>query len=348
MLPLPSITSLPLIPMLHNTKFYTIESDSTNLQSSNPHIPTLQSAESHNNASNGTAHPLLSVCDLEVSYAGIRALSGVSVTLNQGGILGIVGESGSGKSTFLRAIAHLLPKVACIEGGSIQFAGEDITHASEATMQTLRGSELAYLFQNGELSLDPLFSVDYQFNEVLHAHAQRMSCQEKTELLSRMGIANASHVLQSIPSELSGGQCQRVALAFALAGKPKLLLADEPTSALDVQAQEQVAALLRSLNETYGMSILLVGHDIEFVASLASRIAVMKQGCIVECASTTNIMNAPQQAYTQELLAAIPKETRTFVSVGKTGAAALLASNERYVKETRVFTSAGKVDNSCS
>ena len=344
--------------MLHNTKLHTTNQQSVSAHGASVHGASVHGASVHgasvhganalNSGSNTTAHPLLSVSDLEVSYAGIRALSGVSVTLAQGEILGIVGESGSGKSTLLRTIAHLLPKAACIEGGNIQCAGKDITHASEATMQTLRGSELAYLFQNGELSLDPLFSVDYQFNEVLHAHAQRMSYQEKAELLSLMGITNASHVLQCIPSELSGGQCQRVALAFALAGKPKLLLADEPTSALDVQAQEQVAALLRSLNETYGMSILLVGHDIEFVASLASRIAVMKQGCIVECASTTNIMNAPQQAYTQELLAAIPKETRTFVSVGKTGAAALLASNERYVKETHVFKSAGKVDNSCS
>ena len=339
--------------MSHNTNMYTTNPQSANAHGANAHGANVHGANAHganalNSGSNTTAHPLLSVSDLEVSYAGIRALSGVSVTLAQGEILGIVGESGSGKSTLLRTIAHLLPKAACIEEGNIQFADKDITHASDATMQTLRGSELAYLFQNGELSLDPLFSIDYQFNEVLRAHAQRMSYQEKAEILSCMGITNASHVLQSIPSELSGGQCQRVALAFALAGKPKLLLADEPTSALDVQAQEQVAALLRSLNESYGMSILLVGHDIEFVASLASRIAVMKQGCIVECASTAHIMNTPQQAYTQELLAAIPKETRTFVSVGKTGAAALLASNERYVKETHVFTSAGKVDNSCS
>lgn len=260
-------------------------------------------------------NPLLVASGLSVSFGRTQAVSQVSLAINQGEIVGVVGESGSGKSTLLRAIAHLLPKTAHIDDGSILFCGEDITRAPEAKMRTMRGGSIAYLFQNGQLSLDPLYTVESQFNEVLKAHGKRMSAQEKEQLLLRMGINDAARVLKSIPSELSGGLCQRVVMAFALAGQPRLLLADEPTSALDVGAQSQVASLLREANTQLGMAILLVGHDIEFVASLASRIAVMKNGHIVECAGTKKIMTAPEHAYTKELIASIPRETRAFKSV---------------------------------
>lgn len=283
---------------------------------------------------------ILSVTDLDVSYGSVSAVRGVSLAVGAGEIVGIVGESGSGKSTLLRAVAHLLPPAARIDAGSIAFAGRDITRASAREMRSLRGSALSYLFQNAERSFDPLFTIGAQFDEVMRAHegaanvragkalrggslrdgagsasrdGRRMRDQQREKMrgrqqaaLERMGFADPDRVLTSLPSELSGGMCQRVALAFALAASPQLLLADEPTSSLDGQAQARVIKLLRELNEQEGLAILMVSHDIELVASFASRIIVMHEGRIVETGESARIMNDPQDPYTRSLIAAIP------------------------------------------
>ncbi len=278
---------------------------------------------------------ILNVTDLDVSYGSALAVHDVSLAVGAGEIVGIVGESGSGKSTLLRAVAHLLPPTARIDAGSIVFAGRDITRASAREMRSLRGNALLYLFQNAERSFDPLFTIGAQFDEVMRAHEgaanvragkalrggghrdgrttraqqhETMRSHQRTAL-ERMGFADPDRVLASLPSELSGGMCQRVALAFALAASPQLLLADEPTSSLDGQAQARVIELLRELNEQEGLAILMVSHDIELVASFASRIIVMHEGRIVETRTSAQIMNDSQDLYTRSLIAAIPHAT---------------------------------------
>lgn len=259
--------------------------------------------------------PLLAVRDLSIGYAAHEALRSVSFEVGQGEIVGIVGESGSGKSTLLRAVSRLLSPAALVRSGEIVFDGRSMLDLSEREVRAMRGSQLAYLFQNGQLSLDPLFTVDRQFDEVLAVHGRRGERSLKRELLEKMGVADVDHVLRSLPSQLSGGLCQRVVLAFALSGAPRLLLADEPTSALDRDSQERVGCLLRSLNEEDRLAVLLVGHDIDFVSSLATRLIVMRRGEIVEEGPTSMVMEHPRAPYTQDLIAAIPRMSCELVEV---------------------------------
>jgi ABC-type dipeptide/oligopeptide/nickel transport system ATPase component len=260
-----------------------------------------------------TAQNILTVCDLTVLYQSIPAVQGVSLEVGSGEIVGIVGESGSGKSTLLRAVAHLLAPTAHIEKGSIAFAEQDITHVRARKMRSLRGASISYLFQNAERSFDPLFTIGAQFDEVMRAHT-RSGRLDRAALrthqhsaLCRMGFRDPERVLVSYPFELSGGMCQRVALAFALAGSPQLLLADEPTSSLDRDAQARVIDLLRTLNTQENLAILVVSHDIDLLARFAHRIIVMHEGRIVEAGTSAQIMNDPQDPYTQALIEAIPR-----------------------------------------
>ena len=256
--------------------------------------------------------PLLKVDSLSVSYGHARGVARVSIALAEGESLAIVGESGSGKTTLLRSIARLLPVQARVESGSVEFSGRDILRASEREMRALRGSQIAYIFQNGQSSLDPLFTIGQQFGEILRAHGKEVSCVYERNLLSKMGIQDPSRVLHALPSELSGGQCQRVAIAFAVACEPKLLLADEPTSALDVGAQAKVEELLRDLNQREGISLVVVTHDIGLATRIASRIAVMKDGHVIETGQTEQVVANPSEAYTRELISAVPRATRKF------------------------------------
>lgn len=259
------------------------------------------------------ARDILTVRDLVVSYQGVAAVQGASLEVGAGEIVGIVGESGSGKSTLLRSIAHLLAPTARIEKGLIAFAGRDITRARARDMRSLWGSSISYLFQNAERSFDPLFTIGAQFDEVMRAHGHTARSKRavmrdrQLAALARMGFTDPDRVLASYPFELSGGMCQRVALAFALAGSPQLLLADEPTSSLDGQAQARVIDLLNTLNTQEGLAILVVSHDIDLVAHFARRIIVMHEGRIVEAGSSAQIMNDPQDPYTAALISAIPR-----------------------------------------
>lgn len=255
---------------------------------------------------------LLAVRGLEVRYGGSPVLHGVDLEVGEGEIVGVVGESGSGKSTLLNAVAGLLPCSAEICAGSILYDGSEISIAGSKAMQALRGRGIGYLFQNAEGSFDPLFSIKSQFDEALKANGAvpkkkpDMLAVQKAAL-ERVGLDDADRVLGALPSELSGGMCQRVALAFAVALGPKLLLADEPTSALDGKSQDKVVDILRRLNVEEGLAVLIVSHDIDLVASLAHRIIVMRSGRIVESGRSDEVMDDPQQPYTRELIAAVPR-----------------------------------------
>ncbi len=258
---------------------------------------------------------LLKVDSLSVSYGSAQGAASACLALDKGESLAIVGESGSGKTTLLRSIARLLHKQARIESGSIEFSGRDLVRASLKEMRALRGSQIAYVFQSGQDSLDPLFKVGRQFDEVLRAHGKDASRAYECDLLSKMGIEDPSRVLGSLPSELSGGQCQRAAIALAVACGPKLLLADEPTSALDVDAQARVEDLLNELNRNEGISMMVVTHDIEFAARIASRIAVMRDGRIIETGKVEQITKSPSEEYTRKLIDSVPRTCREFRQV---------------------------------
>lgn len=255
---------------------------------------------------------VLAIRDLGVRYGGARAVEGVGLSVHKGEVVGIVGESGSGKSTVLNAVAGMLPRTAEVCSGSVSCGGVDVLRAGENKKRTLRGKEIGYLFQNAEGSFDPLFTIGRQFDEALRSNGvARKGKRERLaitrEALDRVGLDDADRVLKALPSELSGGMCQRAALAIALAQNPRILLADEPTSALDVRAQGKVVGILKRLNHEDGLSILMVSHDIDLVASFAHRIVVMRDGRVVESGPSEEVMADPQHPYTRELIAAIPR-----------------------------------------
>ena len=244
---------------------------------------------------------LLEIDSLTVNYGPNRALASVSLGLGAGESLAVVGESGSGKSTLLRSIARLLPRQARSESGAIEFRGTDLVTAPG---------------QNGRESLDPLFTVGRQLDEVLRAHGKEVPPSWGEALLRRMGIEDPGRVLATFPRELSGGQCQRVAVALSVACGPSLLLADEPTGGLDEEARDKVGGLLGDLNAREGVALVTVTHDIGFAAQVARRIAVMRDGRIVEEGPTERVMARPSQPYTRELIDAVPRTERTFRRVG--------------------------------
>lgn len=255
---------------------------------------------------------VLTIRDLGVRYGGARAVDGVSLSVHKGEVVGIVGESGSGKSTILNAVAGLLPRTAEVCSGSISCGGIDVLRESEKKKRALLGKAIGYLFQNAEGSFDPLFTIGSQFDEALRSNGfARKHRRERLgimgEALKHVGLDDADRVLKALPSELSGGMCQRAALAIALAQNPAILLADEPTNALDVRTQEKVVGILKRLNHEDGLSILMVSHDIDLVASFAHRIVVMHDGRVVESGPSGKLMADPQHSYTRELIAAIPR-----------------------------------------
>lgn len=251
-------------------------------------------------------HILLQIERLTVAFGGAAAVRDASVSVGCGEVVAIVGESGSGKTTLLRTVARLLAPGAQMQGGRVLFDGQDLLGLSNRAMARLRGSRISYLFQNAPQSLDPLFTVGRQFDEVLRAHGLPRDGGLARAALERVGFDDPDAVLRCIPSQLSGGMAQRVALAFALAGRPQLLLADEPTSALDGEAQAQVMGLLQRLNREEGMAILLVTHDIQLAAAFASRMVVMESGAVVETGESAAVMANPQHPYTRQLIAAVP------------------------------------------
>lgn len=265
--------------------------------------------------------PILDVRDLRMGFAtGARygrrvlvAVDGVSFDLRPGETFALLGESGCGKSATALALLRLLPAAGRILGGEVHFAGSDLLQLPEAEMRAVRGGGMAMIFQEPATSLNPVLTVGRQIGEVLERHAglSGEAAQKRSlELLNAVGIADAERRLSEYPFQLSGGMKQRVMIAIALAGNPRLLIADEPTTALDVTIQAQILDLLRRLQAERGMGMLLITHDLGVVAQMAHRIGVMYAGEIVEEAPRGAFFTAPQHPYTQKLFAALPDLSR--------------------------------------
>ena len=262
--------------------------------------------------------PILELDNLQVEFftraGALRAVDGVSLSIAPGETLGLVGESGSGKSVTARAIMRLVATPpGRYAGGRILFEGHDLLALSEREMQKMRGSQLSMVFQDPMTFLNPVYTAGEQVAEAIRTHqgASRAEAKAQTiELFRTVGIPNAEDRFSAYPHELSGGLRQRVMISMALSSRPKLLIADEPTTALDVTIQAQILDLLRKLQQEFGMSILLITHDLGVVAEMCDKVAVMYAGRIVEEASIEPLFDNPGHPYTSGLLEAIPNAGR--------------------------------------
>ena len=260
---------------------------------------------------------------LTVTYGEKLAVDGVSFSLSPGKIYVIVGESGSGKSTLLRTIGGLLTKEGKIVSGDIWMGEQNLIQLSEKEWCEVHGNKMGYIFQNPEQSLSPLAKIGKQFVECQNMHAKTAGKKSKKEiledaeeLLKELRFENPQRVLKSYPFELSGGMCQRVAIALAIMNQPSLLLADEPTSALDVASQDMTIETLLALRKETDLSILLVTHNMEVARRLADEIGVMYQGRIIESGLPEEIWNDPKEDYTKKLIAAIPQPVKLVLDEG--------------------------------
>jgi oligopeptide transport system ATP-binding protein len=258
---------------------------------------------------------LLSVRDLVVRFrthdGTVYAVNGVSFDLDEGETLGLVGESGCGKSVTNLAVMRLLPEPAGrIEGGRVEFEGQDLIELDESEMRELRGKEIAMIFQDPMTSLNPVLTIEEQMVETIKAHKKITGSDARAraiELLSMVGIPQPEQRLRNFPHQFSGGMRQRVMIAMALALEPKLLIADEPTTALDVTIQAQVLELLSRLAADHGTAVILITHDLGVVAGMTRRTNVMYAGFVVESATTAELFAQPSHPYTVGLLHSMPR-----------------------------------------
>lgn len=262
-----------------------------------------------------TLDPILKVNNLRVSFMSrdeeFEAVRGVSFEVRKGETLGIVGESGSGKSVTARSIMRLLPSPpSFMKEGEILFLGKNLADKSEKEMEGIRGRDIGMIFQDPMTSLNPTIRIGKQIAESLRKHQKLSNKEAKTEaieLLKLVGIRNSETRYNQYPHEFSGGMRQRVMIAIALACRPTLLIADEPTTALDVTIQAQILNLMKHMQERFGTSIILITHDLGVVAGMCDRVAVMKDGEIVESGTTEEIFENPKHPYTLKLLHALPR-----------------------------------------
>ncbi|HEX9300876.1 MAG TPA: ABC transporter ATP-binding protein [Casimicrobiaceae bacterium] len=259
---------------------------------------------------------LLEIEDLHVEFpsqgAVMHAVEGVSLTLDEGEVLGIVGESGSGKSVTMLAVMGLTAYPGRVRAKRLQFAGRDLQRLSDRERRTLTGKDVAMIFQDPTTSLNPCFTVGFQLCETLRLHLGmdgKTARRRAIELLEQVGIPAASSRLGDFPHQLSGGMNQRVMIAMAIACNPRLLIADEPTTALDVTIQAQILDLLRGLQRERGMALILVTHNMGVVAEMARRVIVMYAGEVVEERRADALFAAPEHPYTAALLAAMPERS---------------------------------------
>src|ERR1044071_144281 len=258
--------------------------------------------------------PLLDVRDLTVEFQTrrgvVRAVEHVNISVAKGETVGVVGESGSGKSVTSYAVMRILDRAGRIADGSVNFTNIDVRGASEDDMRQLRGREISMIFQNPRAALNPIRKVGRQIEDVLleHVKAAPPEVTEKAiEILDQVRIARPRERYHAYPFELSGGMCQRVVIALALACEPQLLIADEPTTGLDVTTQKVVMDLIVELTRERGMSTILITHDLGLAAKYCDRVIVMEQGQVVETASARGIFTTPQHPYTRRLMRATPR-----------------------------------------
>ena len=240
----------------------------------------------------------------------VKALNGVSFTMNQGDVLGVVGESGSGKSVTAYSVMGLTAYPGKLVGGKVWFNGHEIENMKEKDFRKIRGNEVSIIFQDPMTSLNPVYTIGNQIVEVILLHTKKTKQEawaRAKELLELVGINEPDRRLKQYPHELSGGMRQRVMIAIALACEPKLLIADEPTTALDVTIQAQILELMNDLRHKLGMSIIMITHDLGVVAQMCEKIAVMYAGHIVEYGTTDEIFYQPGHEYTKGLINSIPK-----------------------------------------
>ena len=263
--------------------------------------------------------PLLTVDDLHTSFftriGEVRAVRGISFSIDPGESLGIVGESGCGKSASMLSILRLLDDAGRVTAGTVHYRDTDLRTASEKTLETIRGKEIGMVFQDPMTSLNPVLSIGDQLTEHLRKHERisRTEAQRRAlDMLLTVGIPNARERLRQYPIAFSGGMRQRVGIAIALIANPRLIIADEPTTALDVTIQAQILQILKRIRDDRGTAVMLITHDLGIVAGMCDRVQVMYGGLIVERGSVRDIFHDPRHPYTQGLLAGVPnpKEER--------------------------------------
>lgn len=260
---------------------------------------------------------LLSVKNLSVQFKTqnglLKAVNGVDLDILPKSTLGLVGESGCGKTVICLSIVKLIEPPGEITGGSVMFEDKNLLNMTESELREIRGNKISFVFQEPMTSLNPVLTIGEQIAEALLAHhkvSRREALSESVRLLEKVKMPLADKIIYEYPHNLSGGMRQRVMIAMALAGRPKLFIADEPTTALDVTIQAQILNLLENLQEEFGMSILIVTHDFGVAARLADFAAVMYAGEIVEYSSVKRIFNNPKHPYTKGLLEALPQTAK--------------------------------------
>jgi len=260
-------------------------------------------------ASRHPAAPVLSVEHLTTTFGNAAAVDDVSFEIAEGETLGLVGESGSGKSMTALSIMRLVQAPGRIAGGRVLYRDRDLLQLSEDEMRAVRGAEISLIFQEPATALNPVFTIGDQIAEALIVHGRASKHDARTQavdLLRSVRIPNPESRIAGYPHQLSGGQRQRAMIAIALACRPSVVIADEPTTALDVTIQAEILDLLREMKSAFNLSLLLITHDLGVIAGTADRVAVMREGRLVEIGPVRQIFHRPQHAYTRELLAAIP------------------------------------------
>ncbi|MER9331847.1 ABC transporter ATP-binding protein [Mesorhizobium sp. M0152] len=250
------------------------------------------------------------VVEFQTASGPFRAVDGVSLHVDEREVLAIVGESGSGKSVSMLAVMGLLPWTATVTADRMSFNGRDLLKMSPAERRRIVGKDISMIFQEPIASLNPCFTVGFQIEEVLRFHMGMDRAQRRAravELMKLVGIADPEERLNSFPHQMSGGQCQRIMIAIAIACNPKLLIADEPTTALDVTIQKQILDLLVSLQAKYGMGLIMITHNMGVVAETADRVIVQYKGRKMEEADVLSLFESPKSNYTRALLSALPE-----------------------------------------
>jgi peptide/nickel transport system ATP-binding protein len=255
------------------------------------------------------------VTEFDTDEGRVRAVDGVSFSVNAGETLGIVGESGCGKSVTAQSIMRLLPQpMGQIVSGRIRFQGQDLASLSLEQMRSIRGAQIGMVFQEPMTALNPVHTIGRQLAEVLLLHkkvSKQEALRQSVEMLDKVGIPAPDIRLGEYPHQLSGGMRQRVVIAMALACQPKLLIADEPTTALDVTIQAQILELIKDLQREMGMAVILITHDLGVIAETSQQVVVMYAGKVAEQGSVYDVFDSPKHPYTKGLLASIPRLNTT-------------------------------------